>query len=251
MNGKKFGSLHFSSMYGVNVTRIRRNGMNLYADRNLRMQVGDKIVVVGPEDAVDRVANMMGNSVKSLDHPNLSTIFVGILVGIIFGSLPIALPGIPTPVKLGLAGGPLIVAILVGRFGYKAHLVAYTTTSANLMLREIGLVLFLASVGIKAGASFVDTVVAGDGLTYVWCGFLITVLPILIVGVVARMKYKLNYFTLMGLIAGSTTDPPALAYASQTSGNDAPAVGYSTVYPLSMFLRILTAQLIILLLCAA
>lgn len=251
MNGKTFGSLHFSSVYGVNVTRIRRNGMNLYADRNLRMQVGDKIVVVGPEDAVDRVASMMGNSVKSLDHPNLSTIFVGILVGIIFGMMPIAIPGIPTPVKLGLAGGPLIIAILVGRFGYRAHLVAYTTTSANLMLREIGLVLFLASVGIKAGASFWNTVVDGDGLTYVWCGFLITVLPILIVGTVARLRYKLNYFTLMGLIAGSNTDPPALAYANQTAGNDAPAVGYSTVYPLSMFLRILTAQLIILLLCAA
>ena len=179
MNGKTFGSLHFSSVYGVNVTRIRRNGMNLYADRNLRMQVGDKIVVVGPEDAVDRVANMMGNSVKSLDHPNLSTIFIGIFVGILFGMMPIAIPGIPTPVKLGLAGGPLIVAILVGRFGYRAHLVAYTTTSANLMLREIGLVLFLASVGIKAGASFWNTVADGDGLTYVWCGFLITVVPIL------------------------------------------------------------------------
>lgn len=251
MNGKTFGSLHFSSVYGVNVTRIRRNGMNLYADRNLRMQVGDKIVVVGPEDAVDRVAAMMGNSVKSLDHPNLSTIFIGIMVGIIFGMMPIAIPGIPTPVKLGLAGGPLIIAILVGRFGYRAHLVAYTTTSANLMLREIGLVLFLASVGIKAGASFWNTVVEGDGLTYVWCGFLITVVPILIVGAVARLRYKLNYFTLMGLIAGSNTDPPALAYANQTAGNDAPAVGYSTVYPLSMFLRILTAQLIILLLCAA
>ncbi|MBQ7683397.1 MAG: putative transporter [Bacteroidaceae bacterium] len=251
MNGKTFGSLHFSSVYGVNVTRIRRNGMNLYADRNLRMQVGDKIVVVGPEDAVDRVAAMMGNSVKSLDTPNLSTIFVGIMVGIIFGMMPIAIPGIPTPVKLGLAGGPLIIAILVGRFGYRAHLVAYTTTSANLMLREIGLVLFLASVGIKAGASFADTVVAGDGLTYVWCGFLITIVPILIVGTIGRLRYKLNYFTLMGLIAGSTTDPPALAYATQTAGNDAPAVGYSTVYPLSMFLRILTAQLIILLLCAA
>ena len=251
MNGKTFGSLHFSSVYGVNVTRIRRNGMNLYADRNLRMQVGDKIVVVGPEDAVDRVANMMGNSVKSLDHPNLSTIFIGIFVGILFGMMPIAIPGIPTPVKLGLAGGPLIVAILVGRFGYRAHLVAYTTTSANLMLREIGLVLFLASVGIKAGASFWNTVADGDGLTYVWCGFLITVVPILIVGTVARLRYKLNYFTLMGLIAGSTTYPPALAYATQTANNDAPAVGYSTVYPLSMFLRILTAQLIILLLCAA
>ena len=251
MNGKTFGSLHFSSVYGVNVTRILRNGMNLYADRNLHMQVGDKIVVVGPEDAVERVAAMMGNSVKSLDMPNLSTIFVGIMVGIIFGSLPIAIPGIPTPVKLGLAGGPLIIAILVGRFGYKAKLVTYTTTSANLMLREIGLVLFLASVGIKAGASFWETVAAGDGLKYVWCGFLITIVPILIVGTLGRLRYKLNYFTLMGLIAGSTTDPPALAYANQTAGNDAPAVGYTTVYPLSMFLRILTAQLIILLLCAA
>ncbi len=251
MNGKTFGSLHFSSVYGVNVTRILRNGMNLYADRNLHMQVGDKIVVVGPEDAVERVAAMMGNSVKSLDMPNLSTIFVGIMVGIIFGSLPIAIPGIPTPVKLGLAGGPLIIAILVGRFGYKARLVTYTTTSANLMLREIGLVLFLASVGIKAGASFWETVAAGDGLKYVWCGFLITIVPILIVGTLGRLRYKLNYFTLMGLIAGSNTDPPALAYANQTAGNDAPAVGYTTVYPLSMFLRILTAQLIILLLCAA
>ena len=251
MNGKTFGSLHFSSVYGVNVTRIRRSGMNLYADRNLRMQVGDKIVVVGPEDAVERVAAMMGNSIKKLDHPNLLTIFVGILVGIIFGSLPIAIPGIPTPVKLGLAGGPLIIAILIGRFGYHARLVAYTTTSANLMLREIGLALFLASVGIKAGASFVETVVAGDGLTYVWCGFLITVIPALIVGIVARLRYKMNYFTLMGLIAGATTDPPALAYATQSTGSDAPAVGYSTVYPLSMFLRILTAQLIILLLCVA
>lgn len=251
MNGKTFGSLHFSSLYGVNVTRIRRAGMNLYADRHLRMQVGDKIVVVGPEDAVDRVANMMGNSAKMLDHPNLSTIFIGIVVGIIFGMLPIAIPGVPTPVKLGLAGGPLIIAILIGRFGYKAKLVTYTTTSANLMLREMGLVLFLASVGIKAGATFVDTVVAGDGLKYVWCGFIITVLPLLIMGTIGRLRYKLNYFTLMGLMAGATTDPPALAFANQTAGNDAPAVGYSTVYPLSMFLRILTAQLIILLLCVA
>ena len=249
MNGKTFGQMHFSSVYGVNVTRIRRGDMNLYADRNLRMQVGDRIVVVGPEDAVDRVAHKMGNSVKKLDHPNLAAIFIGIFVGIIFGAIPIAIPGVPTPVKLGLAGGPLIVAILIGRFGYKAKLVAYTTTSANLMLREIGLALFLASVGIKAGASFMSTVVEGDGLTYVWCGFLITILPILIVGTIARLVYKINYFTLMGMIAGSTTDPPALAFANQTANNDAPSVGYSTVYPLSMFLRILTAQLIILLLC--
>lgn len=251
MNGKTFGQLHFSSVHGVNVTRIQRSGMNLFADRNLRMQVGDKIIVVGPEDAVDRVANLMGNSIKRLDHPNLSAIFVGIFVGIIFGSIPFAIPGIPTPVKLGLAGGPLIIAILMGRFGYKFHLVTYTTTSANLMLREFGLVLFLASVGIKAGGNFWNTVVSGDGLKYVWCGFLITVIPILIIGMIARFKYKLNYFTLMGLLAGATTDPPALAFANSSANNDAPAVGYSTVYPLSMFLRILTAQIIILLLCHA
>ncbi len=249
MNGKRFGELHFSSVHGVNVTRIQRSGMNLYADRNLRMQVGDKIIVVGPEDAVDRVANIMGNSIKRLDHPNLTAIFVGICVGILFGSLPIAIPGIPTPVKLGLAGGPLIVAILIGKYGYKFHIQTYTTTSANLMLREFGLVLFLASVGIKAGAGFWDTVASGDGLMYVWSGFLITIIPILVMGVWARWKYKMNYFTLMGLLAGSTTDPPALAFANQTANNDAPAVGYSTVYPLTMFLRIVTAQLIILFLC--
>ncbi len=251
MAGKTLGEIHFSSVYGVNVTRVRRGDLNLFGERNLRLQIGDRVVVVGPEDAVDRVAAKMGNSMKKLDHPNLSAIFIGILVGIIFGSIPFALPGVPTPVKLGLAGGPLIVAIAIGAYGYKFKLNAYTTTSANLMLREIGLALFLASVGIKAGANFVDTVIDGDGLTYVWCGFLITVLPILIMGFVARKWAKINYCTLMGLIAGSTTDPPALAFANQTAGNDAPAVGYSTVYPLSMFLRILTAQLIILLLCVA
>jgi len=221
MNGKKFGELHFSSAYGVNVTRIRRSGTTLYADRSLRMQVGDKIIVVGREDAVDRVASMMGNSVKSLDHPNLAAIFVGIMVGIIFGSLPIAIPGIPTPVKLGLAGGPLIVAILVGKFGYKAKLVAYTTTSANLMLREIGLVLFLASVGIKAGATFAETIFQGDGLTYVWCGFLITVIPIIIIGMLARFRYHINYFTLMGLIAGSTTDFATYSLTFEVTDNTA------------------------------
>lgn len=251
MNGKTFGEMHFSSVYGVNVTRISRFGMNLFADRNLRIQVGDKIVAVGPEDAVDRVANVMGNSIKRLDHPNMATIFVGILLGIILGSLPFAVPGIPTPVKLGLAGGPLIVAILIGKFGYKLRLVTYVTNSASLMLREVGLVLFLASVGIKAGANFVHTVVEGDGLMYVWMGFLITVIPILVIGLIARYKYHINYFILMGLIAGSTTDPPALAFASQSSSSDAPSVGYSTVYPLVMFLRILTAQVIILLLCSA
>ena len=248
MNGKQLGEFHFSSMYGVNVTRVNRSGMDIFASRNLTLQVGDRVMVVGPQDAVERVANLMGNSLKRLDHPNIVTIFVGIFLGIFFGSLPIAFPGIPTPVKLGLAGGPLIVSILIGRFGYKLKLVTYTTMSANLMLREIGIALFLASVGIKAGANFVNTVVDGDGLLYVGCGFLITVIPLLIMGAVARWHYKMNYFMLMGLIAGSNTDHPALAYSNQTAGNNAPAVGYSTVYPVSMFLRILTAQLLILIL---
>lgn len=250
MNGKQLGGFHFSSMYGVNVTRVNRSGMDIFASRNLTLQVGDRVMVVGPQDAVERVANLMGNSLKRLDHPNIVTIFVGIFLGIFFGSLPIAFPGIPTPVKLGLAGGPLIVSILIGRFGYKLKLVTYTTMSANLMLREIGIALFLASVGIKAGANFVNTVVDGDGLLYVGCGFLITVIPLLIMGAVARWHYKMNYFMLMGLIAGSNTDPPALAYSNQTAGNNAPAVGYSTVYPVSMFLRILTAQLLILILAS-
>ena len=250
MNGKRLGQLHFSSIYGVNVTRVNRSGMDIFASPDLTLQVGDRVMVVGPQDAVDRVANLMGNSLKRLDHPNIVTIFVGIFLGILFGSLPIAFPGIPTPVKLGLAGGPLIVAILIGRFGYKLKLVTYTTMSANLMLREIGIALFLASVGVKAGANFVQTVVEGDGLLYVGCGFLITTIPLLIMGVFGRYYYKINYFKLMGLMAGSTTDPPALAYANQVTGSNAPAVGYSTVYPVTMFLRILTAQLLILILAS-
>lgn len=247
INGKTLGELHFSSMYGVNVTRVNRSGMDLFAARQLRLQVGDRVMVVGPQDAIERVANLLGNQLRRLDHPNIVTIFVGILCGILFGSLPIAIPGMPTPVKLGLAGGPLIISILIGRFGHKVKLVTYTTMSANLMLREVGLVLFLASVGIKAGENFVQMVVEGDGVLYVGLGSLITFIPLLITGIIARWHHRVNYFTLMGLIAGSNTDPPALAYANQIAGNDAPAVGYSTVYPLTMFLRILTAQLLILL----
>ena len=250
INGKTLAKLHFSSVYGVNVTRITRQGMDIFARSNLPLQVGDKLMVVGDQVSVNRVSSVLGNAIKRLDHPNIATIFVGIILGIIFGSLPFAVPGIPIPLKLGIAGGPLIIAILIGRFGYKMHLVTYTTTSANLMLREIGLVLFLASVGIKAGANFVNTVVEGDGLMYVLTGFLITIIPILIVGTVARKIYKFNYFTIMGMLAGSTTDPPALAYANASCSKDAPAIGYSTVYPLSMFLRIFTAQLIVLLCCS-
>ncbi len=247
INGKSFGQMHFSSVYGVNVTRVTRHGMDLFASPSLPLQVGDRIMAVGPEDAVDRVANKMGNSIKRLDAPNIATIFVGIFLGIIFGSLPF-IPGMPL-MKLGIAGGPLIIAILIGRYGYKMKLVTYTTTSANMMLREIGLVLFLASVGIKAGAGFFETVMQGDGLLYVLTGFLITVIPILIVGPIARIKFKFNYFTIAGMISGTYTDPPALAYSNSICSKEAPAVGYSTVYPLSMFLRILTAQLIVLFFC--
>ena len=247
INGKSFGQMHFSSVYGVNVTRVTRHGMDIFASPNLPLQVGDRIMVVGPQDDVDRVANMMGNSIKRLDAPNIATIFVGIIIGIIFGSLPF-IPGMPL-MKLGIAGGPLIIAILIGRYGYKIHLVTYTTTSANMMLREIGLVLFLASVGIKAGANFFETVVEGDGLLYVLTGFLITIIPILIVGPIARLKFKFNYFTIAGMIAGTYTDPPALAYANSICSKEAPAIGYSTVYPLSMFLRIFTAQIIVLFFC--
>ena len=249
MNGKTLGKMHFSSVYGVTVTRISRQGMDLFASRNYRFQVGDKILVVGPEDNVNRISELMGNSVKRLDTPNIATIFIGIIIGILFGSIPFAIPGMPVPLKLGIAGGPLIIAILIGRFGHRMKLNTYTTTSANMMLREIGLVLFLASVGVKAGAHFWETVAQGDGLMYVFTGFLITIIPILIVGVIARLKFKFNYFTIMGMIAGTYTDPPALAYANSVCSREAPAIGYSTVYPLSMFLRIFTAQLIVLFCC--
>ncbi|MEE3385071.1 MAG: putative transporter [Prevotella sp.] len=251
INGKTLGGLHLSRVHGVNVTRVTRQGMDIFASASLHLRVGDRIMVVGPEDAVNRVSDMMGNSIRRLDAPNIATIFIGIIIGIVFGSLPIAIPGMPVPLKLGIAGGPLIIAILIGRYGYKIHLVTYTTTSANMMLREIGLVLFLASVGIKAGDGFWNTVVQGDGLLYVLTGFLITVIPILIVGPIARMRFKFNYFTIMGMIAGFYTDPPALAYANSVCTKEAPAVGYSTVYPLSMFLRIFTAQTIVLFCCGA
>lgn len=249
INGKTLGQMHFSSAYGVNVTRVTRQGMDLFAIPSLSLQVGDRIMVVGPEDAVNRVAAVMGNSIKRLDAPNIATIFVGVFIGILFGSIPVAIPGIPVPIKLGIAGGPLIIAILIGRYGYKVHLVTYTTTSANMMLREIGLMLFLASVGIKAGDGFLETVIQGDGVKYVYTGFLITIIPILIIGIIARKKYKFNYFTIMGMIAGTYTDPPALAYANSICSKEAPSIGYSTVYPLSMFLRIFTAQIIVLFFC--
>jgi len=204
------------------------------------------VMVVGELVAIERVEKMLGNTLKRLNEPHLITIFIGIFLGILFGSIPFYFPGMPMPVKLGLAGGPLIMAILIARFGYKIKLVTYTTQSANLMLREIGISLFLASVGIASGGKFIETVVSSDGLLWISCGILITTLPLLIVGIVGRKFLKMNYFTLMGLLAGSSTDPPALAYSTTVAGNDAPAVAYSTVYPLTMFLRVILAQVLIL-----
>ena len=248
LNGKKLGKLALRKLYGINITRINRSGVDLVANPNLSLQVGDRVNVVGTESAIANVEKVLGNSMKRLNEPNLITIFIAIALGIILGSVPLMFPGIPQPVKLGLAGGPLIVSILVSRFGYRYHLITYTTQSANHLLREIGITIFLACVGIGAGGGFVETILGG-GYAWVAYGFLITILPLLIVGCIARKFFKVNYFTLMGLLAGSTTDPPALAYANATAGNDAPAVGYATVYPLTMFLRVLAAQLLILLFC--
>ncbi len=246
LNGKRLGQLKLRKLYGINITRINRAGVDLVAKPGLTLQVGDRVNVVGTETAVSNVEKVLGNSMKRLNEPNLITIFVGIALGIVLGSIPISFPGIPQPVKLGLAGGPLVVAILISRFGYHYKLITYTTQSANLMLREIGITLFLACVGISAGDGFVDTIVNNGGFAWIGYGFIITFVPLMIIGCIGRYFCKVNYFTLMGLIAGSTTDPPALAYSNATAGNDAPLVGYATVYPLTMFLRVLTAQLLIL-----
>ena len=247
LNGKRIMDLKIREAYQVTITRIRRAGIELLATPELRLQMGDRLTVVGDQEVVEKMASKFGNSTKKLDAPNLATLFLGIILGVTLGSLPVAIPGLSQGFKLGIAGGSLIIAILIGAFGPKFHLVTYTTSSANLMIREIGISLFLAAVGFGAGETFVDVLVDGG---YVWIGYgvLITMIPLLLMGFVARKWMKLDYFTLMGLIAGSTTDPPALAYAtSQSSNNDRAAVAYSTVYPLTMFLRVLTGQLMIIL----
>lgn len=247
VNGKSLSDLKLGKAFGITVTRINRAGLDLVARANLKLQIGDRLTIVGTQESIDAAASLLGNSMVKLREPNLTAIFIGIALGIILGSLPFFIPGIPQPVKLGLAGGPLIVAILMSRFGPKLKLVTYTTMSANLMLREIGISLFLACVGLAAGGGFIDTIVNKGGAVWILYGVIITIVPLLIIGVIARLIFKINYFTLMGLLSGSTTDPPALAFANASAGNDLPAVSYATVYPLTMFLRVLTAQLLILL----
>ncbi len=243
INGKKFSDLRLRTRYGINITRVHRAGVDLIPYQGMELQVGDRVMVVGPEAAVAQAEKVLGNSLKKLDHPNLLPVFIGIALGVLLGSIP--LMNIPQPVKLGLAGGPLIIAILLGRYGPHFHLVTYTTMSANLMLREIGLAMFLAAVGIGAGDGFIDAIIGG-GYKWIGYGVIITVVPLVLVSLLARLKFKLNYYTIMGLMSGAMTDPPALGFSSASSGNDMPAVSYATVYPVVMFLRVLTAQLLML-----
>lgn len=245
LNGRHLSSLKIRNNLGINITRINRSGVDLVATPHLRLQMGDRVTIVGSELAVSHAEKVLGNSMKRLDHPNLIPIFIGIALGCLIGSIPFAFPGIPQPVKLGLAGGPLIVAILVSRFGPDCKLVTYTTMSANLMIREIGISLFLACVGLGAGDGFVDTVVNGGGYVWIGYGVIITVVPLIVAGFVGRYVYNVNYFKLIGVLSGSMTNPPALAYSNEQTACDSPSVGYATVYPLTMFLRVLSAQLLI------
>ncbi|MFA7033205.1 MAG: putative transporter, partial [Bacteroidales bacterium] len=244
INGRTIKDLHIRSSYGINVTRIIRADVDLAAKPDLPLQIGDKLLMVGSPEAIDKVAEILGNSTEQLREPNLMPIFFGIVLGVLLGSIPIMFPGIPQPVRLGLAGGPLIIAILISRFGPKYHIVTYTTVSANKMMKEMGIALFLAAVGLGAGNGFVDTVASG-GYKWIIYGFMITVLPTIIIAFIARKGCKLNYYQIVGLISGSSTNPPALAY-SNSLGGSIPSVTYATVYPLTMFLRILLAQILIL-----
>ena len=247
VSGKKLGALKLRTRYNINITRVSRAGIELLASPQLRLQMGDRLTVVGDEKTMDKVIEELGNSIKRLYEPNLIPIFLGILAGVILGSIPLHIPGVANPIKLGLAGGPLIVAILLSKYGYKFSLVSYTTTSANLMIREIGIVLFLASVGIASGEKFINTLMSGEGVIWMGYGAIITLLPLVLVGLASRIILKKNYLEICGLLSGSMTDPPALAYANSIAQSEAPSVAYATVYPLVMFLRIFLAQLLILL----
>lgn len=245
-NGVHLGSLRLRDAYKLNATRVNRAGVDLLATANLRLQMGDRLTVVGKLEDINNLAAKLGNSMKRLNEPNLITMFIGIFIGIIVGMIPLKFPGMSVPMKLGLAGGPLVVAILISAYGHKIHMVTYTNSSANLLLREIGICLFLASVGIAAGKNFAATVFNAQGALWVLYGFIITLVPLLVIGVIARAKYKMSYLSIIGMMAGTYTDPPALAYANKLANNDTPAVAYSTVYPLTMFMRVIVAQVLIL-----
>lgn len=246
INGRKLGSLRLRKHYGVNISRVNRGGLQLLATPDLRLLLGDRIIVVGHREAIKNVEKEVGNAVKMLDEPNLITVFLGMTLGLILGSIPIALPGISAPVKLGLAGGPIIAGILIGAFGPRIHVNAYTTSSANLMLRSIGLALYLACLGLASGPDFFATVVRPEGLLWVGAGFLLTVIPVLLVGSLALRLSGIDYAAVCGMLSGAMANPMAMNYANDTLGSDRPSVAYAAVYPLSMFLRVIIAQVILL-----
>ena len=245
LTGKRISELGFRHKYNVTATRVIRSGIELVARPALILQMGDSIQVVGTEEDINRVAKIVGNKPETLSHPNLVPIFMGIAVGVIFGSIPITIPGIPQPVKLGLAGGPLIIAILLGHFGPKLKITTYTTVSANMMIREIGISFFMAAVGIDAGKTFVSSITSG-GYWWILYGALITIIPVLAVILLSRLVFKLNFYEICGLVSGGTTDPAVLSFSQNLYGTDYASVNYATVYPLSMFMRVLVAQLLIL-----
>ncbi len=245
LNGRKLGSLHLRNTYGVNITRIYRSGVQLLATADLRLQMGDRLTVVGEAAALHNVEHVLGNAVKSLKEPNLVAVFIGIVLGLMVGAIPISLPGISAPIKLGLAGGPIIVGILIGTFGPRLHMITYTTRSANLMLRSLGLSLYLACLGLDAGAHFFETVFRPEGLLWIGTGFALTLVPVLIVGVVAFKAMKTDFASTVGMLCGSMANPMALTYANDILPGNNASVAYATVYPLSMFLRVVIAQVLL------
>ena len=245
MTGKKLKDLKIRTTYGVSITRVNRGGIDLVANPDLIVQMGDSLLVVGHEKDINNVAKFVGNSRAGLNHPNLIPIFFGIALGVLFGSIPIVIPGIPQAIKFGLAGGPLIIAILLGYFGPKMKITTYTTMSANLMLREIGISIFLAAVGLGAGENFVSSIVNG-GYWWILYGALITLIPTALTAILGRLLFKLNFYQICGLVSGSCTNPPVLAFAQNAYGTDYTSVSYATVYPLAMFMRVLMAQILIL-----
>ena len=247
VNGAKLGSLRLRNLYGINITRVNRAGIDLLASPNLHLQIGDRLTIVGEKNAVNNVGKILGDQIKRLDNPNLLAVFVGITLGVLLGAIPISIPGISMPVKLGIAGGPIIVGILMGAFGHRFHITTYTTQSANLMLRQLGIVIYLAGLGIDAGAHFFETVFRPEGLLWIGLGFLLTMVPIMIVGFAASKIFKVDYASNVGMLCGSMANPMALNYANTTVDGDEPSVSYATVYPLSMFVRVITAQLILIL----
>lgn len=247
VNGVKLGSLRLRNLYGINITRVNRAGIDLLASPDLRLQIGDRLTIVGEANSVNTVGKILGDEIKRLNNPNLLAVFIGISLGMLLGALPITLPGMSTPVKLGIAGGPIIVGILMGAFGPRFHLTTYTTMSANLMLRQLGIIIYLAGLGLDSGVHFFETVFRAEGLLWIGLGFLLTIVPVLIVGFIASQFFKLDYAHNVGMLCGSMANPMALSYANTTVDGDEPSVSYATVYPLSMFIRVISAQLVLML----